>query len=95
MWEAGYVDVTATEALQAAAEHKSPGARDEAKQFLLTMLAGGPVPVKEINDAAEAAGISWRTVERVKNGLRGRNPGPANQEGGAGAVGQRAAPELR
>jgi hypothetical protein len=31
VWEPGYVDVTATEAMQAAAENKSPGERDEAK----------------------------------------------------------------
>ena len=66
MWEPGYVDVTATQALQAASEHKSPGARAQAKKFLLDLLKNGPVPVGEIQAAAKAEGVSFRTLERIK-----------------------------
>ncbi len=52
-----HVDVTAMEAMQAAADNKSPAARDEAKKFLVDMLADGPVAKTEIEDAAEANGI--------------------------------------
>jgi putative DNA primase/helicase len=70
VWEPGYVDVTATEAMQAAAESKSPGDRDRAKQFVLGMLAGGlEVPAKEIKEAGEANGLAWSTIRRAKDDL--------------------------
>ena len=43
IWEAKYVEVTASEAMQAASENKSPGTRDEAKKFPLAILGNGPV----------------------------------------------------
>ena len=58
----------ATEALQAVNEHKSPGARDLAKKFLLRVLADGPVPAVAIEDAAKAEGVSVRTLARAKAG---------------------------
>jgi putative DNA primase/helicase len=72
VWEPGYVDITATEAMQAAGENKSPGERDKAKDLLLTLLAGGAeVPVEDIKDTAEKGhGISWRTMKRAKNDLK-------------------------
>jgi putative DNA primase/helicase len=72
VWEPGYVDITATEAMQAAGENKSPGERDKAKDLLLALLAGGAeVPVEDIKDAAEKGhGISWRTVKRAKDDLK-------------------------
>jgi hypothetical protein len=69
IWESQYVDVTATEAMQAATSNKAPAARDEAKKFLKDELANGPKAVKKIEDAAEGNGISWRTVERAKRDL--------------------------
>jgi putative DNA primase/helicase len=69
VWEPQYVDVTATEAMQAASEDKSPAARDEAKKLLQDLLGNGPVAVKEIANAAEGHGIAWRTVERAKREL--------------------------
>jgi hypothetical protein len=69
IWEPGYVDVTAAEALQAVSEHKSPAARDLAKKFLLRMLANGPVLVTEIEDAAKAEHIAIRTLARAKAAL--------------------------
>jgi putative DNA primase/helicase len=70
LWEPNHVDVTATEAMQAATETRSPTARDEAKKFLAELLASGPVIRKEIEEAAEGNGIAWRTVERAKPELK-------------------------
>ena len=70
IWEPQYVDVTATEAMQAASENRSPGARDEAKKFLLAMLANGPVAKTAIEEAAKAEGISERTLYRAKRELK-------------------------
>jgi putative DNA primase/helicase len=69
VWEAGYVDVTAAEALQAVTENKAPGARAAAKKFLLCMLKGGPVLVAEIEEAAKAEHIAIRTLARAKAAL--------------------------
>jgi putative DNA primase/helicase len=70
VWEPQYVDVSATEAMQAASENKSPGARDEAKKFLLAILAAGPVAKTEIEEAAKAEGIAARTLYRAKRELK-------------------------
>jgi hypothetical protein len=66
LWEPEYVDVTAVEAMQAAVDNKSPGARDEAKKFLADTLAKGPVLKAEIEEAAEANSISEKTLRRAK-----------------------------
>lgn len=68
IWEPEHIDVTATEAMQAA-NTKSPGARDEAKKFLSDLLASGPVPKSDIEEAADANGISDRTLFRAKGDL--------------------------
>jgi DNA polymerase len=71
VWEPGYVDVTASEAMQAASEHKSPGDRDKAKNLLLALLGDGrEVFVDELKDTAEGHGISWRTVRRAGDDLK-------------------------
>jgi hypothetical protein len=70
IWEAKYVEVTASEAMQAASENKSPGTRDEAKKFPLAILGNGPVAKTEIEEAAEAEGISERTLYRAKRELK-------------------------
>jgi DNA polymerase len=74
VWEPGYVDITATEAMQAASESKSPGERDKAKRFVQDMLAGGQkIPANEIKAAAEANGLSWRTINRAKDELKDKD----------------------
>jgi putative DNA primase/helicase len=70
LWEPKYVDVTASEAMQAATQSKSATARDDAKNFLLEILASGPVPKNEIVEAADANGISERTLFRAKAELK-------------------------
>ena len=75
LWEDNHVDVTAAEAMATA---KSPAARDEAKKFLTDTLANGPVLKAEIEDAADANGISERTLFRAKGelGVMARKDGP-------------------
>jgi putative DNA primase/helicase len=70
VWQPEHIDVTATEAMQAAAECKSPAARDTAKSFLEEMLSNGPVTKAEIEEAAEANGIAARTLHRAKAQLK-------------------------
>jgi AAA domain len=70
VWDPQYVDVTASEAMQAAAESKSPAARDEAQKFLTDILANGPILKTEIEEAAEANGIAERTLRRAKTELK-------------------------
>ena len=60
LWHPEHVDVTATEAMDAANNAKSPAARDSAKKFLADFLAAGPVRKTEIEEAAEANCISER-----------------------------------
>jgi hypothetical protein len=70
VWEPGYVDVTATEAMQAAIDNKSPGERDRAKNLLTALLAGNDeVLVDEIKDTAKGHGITWRTMRRAADDL--------------------------
>jgi putative DNA primase/helicase len=77
LWEDQHVEVTASEAMQANAS-KSPAARDEAKKFLADTLANGPVLKAEIEDAADANGISERTLFRAKGdlGVMAKKDGP-------------------
>jgi hypothetical protein len=69
LWEHNYVDVTAIEAMQSAADNKSPGQRDAAKRLLTEMLANGKALQSEIREAAEANCISARTLYRAKEEL--------------------------
>jgi hypothetical protein len=69
IWHAQHVDVTAGEAMQAAGGGNTPSARDDAKKFLADILASGPKPSPEIEEAAEANGISRRTLFRAKKEL--------------------------
>jgi putative DNA primase/helicase len=65
----GHVDVSATEAMQHAAGSKAPRERNDAKRFLQGLLAEGPVPSTEIAEAAEAHGITQRTLRRAREDL--------------------------
>src|SRR5262249_2865480 len=69
VWHPDPVDITATEALQAAAESKSPSARDNAKYFLEALLSNGPISSKDVQEAARENGISARTLRRAKDDL--------------------------
>ena len=84
-WESAPVMITADQALaacSAAAEGKS--ARSEAEIFLREMLADGAVPVNDVKDAAEGAGLAWATVRRAKNKLGVKAQRVSVGKGGAG-----------
>ncbi len=70
-WQTEAVDMTATDALAAetagAESARDRPARDEAQSWLADLLADGPVPTAEIREEAEAAGFSWRTIQRARN----------------------------
>jgi DNA polymerase I-like protein with 3'-5' exonuclease and polymerase domains len=72
VWEEGYVDVTATEALSAVNENKAPSALEDAKDFLRDILlaGGGRAPQADIEETAEAETISDRTLRRAKKVLK-------------------------
>jgi len=83
VWHDEPVDITATEALRAAAENKSPSALEEAKRLLNTLVSNGPVNVADINEAAEQNGISKTTLRRAREQLhiRPEKDGPKNEKG--------------
>jgi hypothetical protein len=72
VWDSSHVDRTADEALQAT-EAQSSGrgepAGAEAEEFLKGILGNGPVPMKDLQNEAKAAGLSWMTVRRAKSRL--------------------------
>ena len=51
--------------------------RNDAKQFLTSLLSDGPLPVRGIKADAVGAGYSWRTIERAKKdaGIEARKLG--------------------
>jgi hypothetical protein len=69
-WEADPVSMTADEAMQqAAAAGHDRSERREAVDWLAHVLASGPVPVKELQQLANNAGLAWPTVKRAKDEL--------------------------
>jgi hypothetical protein len=71
LWDPDPVDISANEALAAAAEAaKGGGQKREAEEFLLAYLEAGAMPADKVTAAAEANGISRRTLERAKGRLR-------------------------
>ena len=71
VWDSEYVDISATEAMQAASENKSPAKKDTAKNLLLALLADGQeVLVDEIKDIAKGHDISSKTLQRAKDELK-------------------------
>ncbi len=75
-WGAEPVQISAEEALaaemaasQAVRDHQDAPERQEAESWLREVLAAGPVPSKEIEAAAKAAGLSVRTLKRAKESI--------------------------
>jgi hypothetical protein len=69
-WGPDYIDVSAMEAMQAARECRSPSARENAKEYVYTLLSDGPLGAKDVEEAAKANGISRSTLFRAKNDLK-------------------------
>jgi len=71
-WQTDPVEMTATQALAAETTADSPRdtpARDQAKTWLADLLADGPMTTADIRAEADAAGLAWRTIQRVRSGL--------------------------
>lgn len=62
----GVSDVTAADLSAAEEGREQRSAAEEAVAFLTAELASGSVPTPRVKQAARQAGVSWRTVERVK-----------------------------
>ena len=70
-WEDSTVKISADEAVAAmSGDAESRGAKEEAKTFLLQVLADGSVAAKEVKRQAEDAGISVASLRRAKSSLR-------------------------
>jgi hypothetical protein len=82
-WEPDLVNMSADDALGSDRGDGGGGALDEATQWLGDMLSCGPVPAKDVKDAAERDGIKGRTLDRAKATL----DVVAQREGGFGAAG--------
>jgi len=70
IWHPDPVDITATEALQAASENKSPSAIEDAKGFLKDLLSNGPIGSTDVQEAAKENGISRATLRRAQKELK-------------------------
>lgn len=69
-WEHQHVSVSADEALRAVEDSSDRSALDEAKEFLRDKLAFGAVVVREIEEHANAKGISKATLKRARTALK-------------------------
>ena len=70
-WEDGCVKTTADEAMTAMDNKgRKPTAVDEACEFLMIRLAGGPQPSAEIMEDGRAAGHSEKTLKRARVTLK-------------------------
>jgi putative DNA primase/helicase len=69
VWDENGVQITALEAMEAAAGGTRGNAKDEAEQFLRSRLAIGPVPADEIYAEAKAHCIAIATLRRAKRDL--------------------------
>jgi DNA polymerase len=69
LWDDNGVQITALEAMEAAAGGSRGNARDEAEEFLRSKLANGPVPADEIYAEAKAQCIAIATLKRAKKDL--------------------------
>jgi hypothetical protein len=80
----GTVDLDSSDLIDQLADDRS--ALEQAKDYLLGELVGGPVPVADLQRGAVANGIAWRTVERAKKllGVEARRLSSPDSPRGAG-----------
>ena len=52
-----------------ATNNEEASEKEDAEQFLVSMLSHGPVSVKQIRSDVAGAGYAWRTIERAKKSL--------------------------
>jgi hypothetical protein len=72
VWYSQHIEVTATEAMQAASD-QSGYARREAREFLLNRLEAGRMNADDILEEAKHNGISQKTLKRAKKDLNIRS----------------------
>ena len=82
-WEAEPVDID-PDAVLAAENDPGRTEQEDAKTWLEEILVVGPMPVKDIRNAADAEGHSWRTLVRAKAAI-----GVRSVATGAGGKGQK------
>ena len=68
-WQPKHVEVTATEAMAAAADDRSPAQVESAMAFLADLLSEGAVENGEVDEAAEVERIAMRTLRRAADKL--------------------------
>lgn len=68
-WEREAVNLTADEALRVDDDQAKAGERQEAKRFLLDMLANGPILASDAERRCQEDGLSIRTLKRAKKEL--------------------------
>ena len=69
VWFPKHVDVSASEAMQAAADDRAPAQKEKAVAFLSDLLSEGPVEHGEVEEAANVEKISWATMRRAREHL--------------------------
>ena len=69
VWDSLPVRITADQALEQAAEKRRGSSSAEAKEFLREELEAGPKPAKDLEEKAEALGISKITLKRARKKL--------------------------
>ena len=66
-WEQAAVNVSADDALRP--DDQGDTEKSAAIDFLRQHLADGPMPSKDIEQAAKDVGVRWRTLQRAKKTL--------------------------
>lgn len=70
VWQPGTVSFQVNDLLGGLESAEDRTLRAEGVEWLRSMLAHRAIAVKKIAEEAEAAGLSWRTIERAKASLR-------------------------
>ena len=70
-WEKGDITMTADEALAPEPREYDAPERDDAAEWLRTMLADGPAAASDLQRQAKTDGHAWSTVRRAKGGSSG------------------------
>ena len=69
VWESGTVEADLDDVLQPAGAHRGT-VRENTEKWLRELLANGPLLSKEVDEAANAAGLTHATLRRAKTALK-------------------------